>query len=61
MKTQTDNKRANWLALYERKLVEARPELQGKIDWPTAIYLYNQNLTAGDAVARWLSNHPIES
>jgi len=57
-KNTRDNKRANWLALYESKLNEARPETIGKIDWDTAIYLYNQNLTAGNAVARYIANHP---
>jgi hypothetical protein len=55
---KTDNKRANWLALYETKLNKARPETIGKIDWDTAIFLYNQNLTAGDAVAKYIANHP---
>jgi hypothetical protein len=38
---KTDH-RADWLRQFETHLLRLRPELQGKIDWPTANYLHNQ-------------------
>lgn len=34
------DKRAAWMAEYERELVRVHPELAGKIDWDTAAYFY---------------------
>ena len=44
------NKRANWLAEFETRVVELAPQHAGKIEWDSPIFFYNQDLRIEDAV-----------
>lgn len=49
-------KREIWMQEYERILIEKRPILSGKIDWDTAVYLYNKGITAENAALRMIEH-----
>ena len=38
-----------WMTNYENFVIRDNPELAGKIDWYTAIHLYNTGITAMEA------------
>jgi len=44
MRQRRNFRREKWLAQVEDNAVRMKPELAGRIDWDTAIYLFNQNL-----------------
>ena len=37
-----DKHKVAWMVKYERKLLELKPKLAGKIDWDTANHQFNQ-------------------
>jgi len=47
-----NRKREQWLDEYRAQLVAIFPDLAGRVDWDTAIYLYNQSLTVAQAIER---------
>jgi len=49
---QNASRRPTWMAAYERAVVAACPELAGRVDWDTAVYLYDRGLTADEAATR---------
>ena len=44
--------RSTWLGEFERQLIAARPELSGRIDWDSAIFLFNQGVDPAEAARR---------
>lgn len=44
MKVKRDYRREKWLRETEDNATRMKPELAGRIDWDTAIHLYNQGL-----------------
>lgn len=46
------DKRAKWMAAMEKSLLAKAPTMAGKIDWDTAVYLFNTGITPEDAAER---------
>jgi hypothetical protein len=51
-KAQAAQRQQRWMAMVEARAIELRPDMRGKIDWSTAVYLYTQKMTAHDAARR---------
>ena len=51
-KTRPDYKRVKWLAAFETLVIAADPAMSGRIDWDTAIHLFNTGLTPEQAALR---------
>jgi hypothetical protein len=49
--------RAAWLRTYETLVTAEMPELAGRMDWDTAIYLYGTGISPETAAARYVKNH----
>jgi hypothetical protein len=47
-----DIRRQEWLAACERRVVELNPSMRGKMDWNTAIHLFNSGETAVEAAEK---------
>lgn len=47
--------RAAWMAEFQRRVVAAKPELAGRIDWNAATYYYNGGYTVDVAAAKFLA------
>lgn len=54
MRKYKEISKANWLACFENYVVRARPDFAGKIDWDSAVHIYNLGLTARDAAGKYL-------
>jgi hypothetical protein len=54
LKRSVKIRREQWMARYNNIIVTTRPELSGKMDWDTAMYLYLQGYTVEDAVKIYL-------
>lgn len=47
--------RADWLQWVERLVVTTKPELAGRMDWDTAIYLWNSGADTETAAERLIA------
>jgi hypothetical protein len=48
--------RAQWLAEFERIVIEARPDLAGRFNWNTPVHMFNTGMSAPDAAARFIAS-----
>lgn len=51
--------RERWMRNFETLVVEARPDLAGKIEWQSAEHFYNQALVSDEAAAKYIRNRPL--
>ena len=58
MKVKRDYRREKWLRETEDNATRMKPELAGRIDWDTAIHLYNQGLGPVEAAAFEILHSP---
>jgi hypothetical protein len=56
MSKREQARRQEWMAEFERIVIAAKPELAGRLDWNTAIFFFNSNLTAEDAATRMIQS-----
>ena len=59
-KAHPDYKRIKWLAAFENLVVAADPTMSGRIDWDTAIHLFNTGLTPEQAAPRAIRKAAVE-
>ena len=52
--------REMWMRAFETEVLRALPSQQGKIEWDSAVYFYNEGIPANIAAARyvWLTSGP---
>lgn len=47
-----DRVKRRWLAAFERQVIEACPQQAGRIDWDTAIFMFNRGDRSDEAAER---------
>lgn len=61
MTSKQQRARQQWLADFERKVVERSPAHAGKLNWDAAIHMFNTGVPIDEAVERFIaSEQPVE-
>jgi hypothetical protein len=50
-----DKRRERWMTNFENLVIEQMPEASGKIEWESAVYFFNTNLTSDEAAAKYIA------
>ena len=53
-------RQAEWLAQFSDLLTARKPELSGRIEWPSALYYFHAGATPADAVESYCIARNIE-
>ena len=50
--------KASWMAQFENLVVIDAPKARGRIEWASATYFHNQELTPGKAARAYIASRP---
>jgi hypothetical protein len=51
-------KRERWMAQFENLVILDAPTARGHIEWPSAVYFFNQRLTPAEAARAYIVARP---